>query len=86
MTDVLLGMDLAEILDQIGLDVEIKQALLEREGFLGALLLLTEKVEKAEFSDVELLLKKLGIEAKDLRRAQKETLRWVNDLGKSSDD
>jgi EAL and modified HD-GYP domain-containing signal transduction protein len=86
LTDVLLGMDLNEILDQIGLSEEIKQALLAREGFLGKMLLLTDSLEKAEFDEVERLLAELDIAPKDLRRAQKETLRWVNNLGKSSDE
>ncbi|MFM9913139.1 MAG: EAL and HDOD domain-containing protein [Methylophilaceae bacterium] len=86
LTDVLLGMDLTEILDQIGLSDEIKQALLAKEGFLGNLLLLTDRLEKAEYEAVEILLDELDIAPKDLRHAQKETLRWVNNLGKSSDE
>jgi EAL and modified HD-GYP domain-containing signal transduction protein len=86
LTDVLLGMDLGEILDQIGLSDEIKQALVAREGFLGKMLLLTDKLEKAEFEEVEILLDELDIAPQDLRRAQKETLRWVKNLGKSSEE
>lgn len=86
LSDVLLGMDLAEILEQIGLEEEIVEALISREGFLGELLTLTERLERAEFEEVERLLDELDIAPKDLRHAQKETLRWVNNLGKSSDE
>lgn len=84
LSDVLLGIDLAEILQQIGLEKEIVEALISREGFLGELLTLTERLERAEFEEVERLLDELDIAPKDLRHAQKETLRWVNNLGKSS--
>jgi EAL and modified HD-GYP domain-containing signal transduction protein len=86
LTDVLLGMDLGEILEQIGLSDEVRQALVAHEGFLGNMLVLTEKLEKAEFDEVARLLDELDIAPKDLRHAQKETLRWVNNLGKSSED
>lgn len=83
LTHVLLGMDLVEVLDQIGLDDEIRQALLAHEGFLGRLLTMTEKLEMADFEAVDALLKDMKVAPKDLNRAQQETLAWVHNLGKS---
>lgn len=83
LTHVLLGMDLVEVLDQIGLDDEIRQALLEHEGFLGHLLTMTEKLEIADFEAVDVLLEDMKVAPRDLNRAQQETLAWVHNLGKS---
>ena len=85
LTHVLLGMDLGEVVDQIGLDDEIRKALLERGEFLGKLLSLTEKLELADFEAVDTLLEDLKIAPKDLNRAQKETLAWVHNLGKTTE-
>lgn len=85
LTHVLLGMDLVEVLDQIGLDDEIRQALLDHEGFLGHLLTMTEKLEIADFEAVDVLLEDMKVAPKDLNRAQQETLAWVHNLGKSAE-
>jgi EAL and modified HD-GYP domain-containing signal transduction protein len=85
LTHVLLGMDLVEVLDQIGLDDEIRQALLEREGFFGYLLTMTEKLEIADFEAVDVLLEDMNVAPRDLNRAQRETLAWVHNLGKTAE-
>lgn len=85
LTDVLLGMNLEEVLVQIGLEEDVEKALMTRQGFLGDLLVLTEKMEQSKFEEAETLLKKIGTSSKDLNRTQRETLRWVHDLGRSSD-
>lgn len=85
LTDVLLGMNLEEVLEQIGLGEDVKQALMTRQGFLGDLLVLTEKMEQSNFAEAETMLKKIGTSSRDLNRTQRETLRWVHDLGRSSD-
>ena len=85
LTDVLLGINLEEVLEQIGLEDDVKQALLSHHGFLGDLLVLAEKMEQSKFEEAEAMLKKIGTSSKDLNRTQRETLRWVHDLGRSSD-
>jgi EAL and modified HD-GYP domain-containing signal transduction protein len=85
LTDVLLGMNLQEVLVQIGLEEDVEKALMTRQGFLGDLLVLTEKMEQSKFDEAETLLKKIGTSSKDLNRTQRETLRWVHDLGRSPD-
>ncbi|HEY8084165.1 MAG TPA: diguanylate cyclase, partial [Methylophilaceae bacterium] len=83
LTDVLLGINLEEVLEQIGLEDDVKQALLGHQGFLGDLLVLAEKMEHSKFEEAESLLKKIGTSGRDLNRTQRETLRWVHDLGRS---
>lgn len=85
LTHILLGMDLLQVVEQIGLDDEIRSALLDREGFLGSLLSLTEHIETANFTAAEALLDGLSIAPRDLNRAQMETLEWVHNLGKTTD-
>jgi EAL and modified HD-GYP domain-containing signal transduction protein len=85
LTHILLGMDLSQVIEQIGLDEEIGVALMQREGFLGHLLSLAEDVETAEFKAAEALMDGLNISPRDLNRAQKETLQWVHNLGKTAD-
>jgi EAL and modified HD-GYP domain-containing signal transduction protein len=85
LTDVLLGINLEEVLDQIGLEDDVKQALLNQQGFLGDLLVLAEKMEHSKFEEAEKLLQRIGTSSRDLNRTQRETLRWVHDLGRSSD-
>lgn len=85
LTHILLGMDLLQVVEQIGLDDDVRLALLEREGFLGNLLSLTEHVESAKFEEAEALLDGLSISPRDLNRAQMETLKWVHNLGKAAD-
>lgn len=85
LTHILLGMNLMQVADQIGLDDEVRLALLEREGFLGSLLALTEKVETAEFEAAEELMRTLNVSSRELNKAQMDTLRWVYNIGKSTD-
>jgi EAL and modified HD-GYP domain-containing signal transduction protein len=85
LTDVLLGINLEEVLDQIGLEDDVRQALMTHQGFLGDLLVLAEKMEHSKFEEAEVMLKKIGTSGRDLNRTQRETLRWVHDLGRSSD-
>lgn len=85
LSHVLLGMDLVEVVDKIGLDDEVRQALLDREGFFGKLLSMTEKLEVVDFESVDALLRELDVAPRDLNRAQRETLAWVHNLGKSAD-
>ncbi len=85
LTHILLGMDLLQVVEQIGLDDEIRSALMDKEGFLGNLLSLTEHIETANFAAAETLLDGLSIAPRDLNRAQMETLEWVHNLGKTTD-
>jgi EAL and modified HD-GYP domain-containing signal transduction protein len=52
LTDVLLGMPLDKILKDLNLSKDISEALTNREGLLGKLLLITESMEREELTDV----------------------------------
>ncbi|MDD2335582.1 MAG: EAL domain-containing protein [Geobacteraceae bacterium] len=80
LVDVLLGVPMEEILNQLNLDEEVRLALLERKGVLGSLLLLTEKLENMDFADVALLLNQYHCSQKVLVTAQFEAIDWTNCL------
>lgn len=85
LVDVALGGKMEEVLDQLGLIDEVRNAILKREGFLGRLLLLTEKLEIEDFDAVETLTHELGISPIHLQEAQVAAMQWAANLEKESD-
>lgn len=83
LLDTLLNIPMAEVLEQICLGDDVSQALLAREGSLGRLLLLTEKLEQADFASAETLLEETNLELKHLTDAQVEAIKWTNNLSNS---
>ncbi|MDD2319387.1 MAG: EAL domain-containing protein [Geobacteraceae bacterium] len=80
LIDVLLGIPMPEILNQLNLDEEVRLAILERKGPLGSLLLLTEKLETMDFAEVALLLDQYHCNLAVLVDAQLEAIDWTNCL------
>lgn len=80
LLDTLLGMPLAEIVEQINLAPDVKSALLERHGMLGELLDLAEKLETNDFATAGELLQCSGLSVEQLLQAQMEAMRWANGL------
>ncbi len=80
LADVLFETSLEEILDHLNLTEDIRGALVAREGPLGELLQLVEKLERNEFDSVPGILEKLGLTAERLLSAQMESIGWANGL------
>jgi EAL and modified HD-GYP domain-containing signal transduction protein len=80
LVDVLLEMPMEDIARQLNLSEEVRRALLEREGPLGNLLLLTEKLENLEFDNATLLLERLNVGLEPLLEAQMAAVEWTNGL------
>ncbi|RQW85256.1 MAG: EAL domain-containing protein [Geobacter sp.] len=80
LIDVLFGVPMEEILNQLNLDEEVRLAILERQGALGSLLLLTEKLESMDFGEVTLLLNQYACSQEALVTAQLEAIDWTNCL------
>lgn len=80
LLDTLLGIPMEEITEQINLAPDVKLALLQRQGMLGELLTLTEKLERNDFAAAGELLDASGLQVNDLLQAQMEAMRWANDL------
>lgn len=80
LVDSLFEVSMEEMVRQLNLADDIRQALITREGPLGMILQLTEKLEQAEFAGADLLLKQTDIHLDHLLRAQMETINWTNSL------
>jgi EAL and modified HD-GYP domain-containing signal transduction protein len=80
LIDVLLELPMEEILDQLNLTEDVRLALISREGHLGGLLLLTERLENLHFSNLQKLLDESGCSMEHLLEAQLEAIDWANRL------
>lgn len=80
LLDTLLSIPMEEIVNQISLRDEVRQALLTREGRLGRLLLMNEKLEIGDFEAVNDLLRETGIDLSRLVPAQIEAMSWTNSI------
>jgi c-di-GMP-related signal transduction protein len=70
LTDVLLGMPFDRILKDLNLSKDISEALSCREGLLGKLLWMMERLEKEELTDLPAALKGWGLSLRDLLEIQ----------------
>lgn len=75
--DVLMATPLPELLKSISLPQPVEQALLGREGRLGALLELVCAAESSDFAEVQRLLPGLGIAPGTLSRSQLDAIFWA---------
>jgi EAL and modified HD-GYP domain-containing signal transduction protein len=80
LADVLFETSMEEILDHLNLTEDIRGALISREGPLGDLLKMLEKLEGNEFGAVSKDLEKFGITAEQLLTAQMSSIGWANSL------
>lgn len=83
LVDVLFEVTMEEMVNQLNLNDDIRQALLTREGPLGNLLLVAEKLEEADFHAVGELLGQSELNLDHLFYAQLEAINWVNGMGES---
>ena len=81
LLDTLMGEPLAVILSRMSLQEEVEAALLKREGELGGLLTLCEKVESGDIAAIQEELKVCpGLDMEGLNLAQMEALGWANSI------
>lgn len=76
LLDVLFEAPMSEIIASLNLTFEVSGALLEREGMLGELLTLAEKLEVTDFDAVSSLLVQCDITFDQLLAAQLEAFNW----------
>lgn len=81
LTDALLGMPMAEIVGSLNLGREIRIALLSREGVLGTMLNLCERLEGADFDTANEIAMQLEIPFDAIMEAQDEAIAWANKIG-----
>lgn len=85
LTDALLGMPMAEIVDSLNLGREIRVALLSKDGQLGKMLDLCEKLETADFEGANELAAQLEISIEAIMVAQNEAIAWASKIGETEE-
>lgn len=77
LLDALFNQPLGEIISQISVASEVRQALLERSGKLGAMLTLAECLERNDFHGAQARMVELGLGMDDLMHAQVAAMTWA---------
>lgn len=80
LADVVLQAPLENILEEIGLASDLKEAILSHDGLLGKLLSLAELIENEDFVEARKDIQALGITAADFIGIQLQAMRWTNEL------
>lgn len=80
LLDVLFETPMSEIISNLNLNDDVSTALLTREGYLGGMLTLTEKLEIADFDAVKLLLIECDLSMDQMLAAQLEAFNWRSSL------
>ncbi len=80
LLDVVFGRPLIEVLARLPLPEVVLQAVLDRQGTLGMLLMLAEALEAGEVKQIVSLATTLGLDAAQINQAQWDALRWAEKL------
>lgn len=80
LLDALYETPMEHVVESLNLSEDMADALLRREGQLGMLLLLAERLEKADFVVVQKLLDALSISLDQLLAAQLDAFNWRNSI------
>lgn len=80
LLDVLFEIPMSEIISTLNLNDDVSAALLTREGPLGRILMLTEKLEITDFDEVKLLLNECDVSMDQLLEAQLEAFNWRSSI------
>jgi EAL and modified HD-GYP domain-containing signal transduction protein len=76
LLDILFETPMEEIIASLNLNDDVSLALLKREGQLGKMLMLTEKLEVTDFDAVTVMLGQCGVSLDQLLTAQLEAFNW----------
>lgn len=80
LLDVLFETPMEEIISNLNLNDDVSAALLNREGRLGSMLKLTEKLEVTDFEAVNVMLGECGVSLDQLLTAQLEAFNWRSSI------
>ena len=85
LLDVLLGIEMQQIIDKLGIPDDMSQALLTREGRLGQELRLIEANEKGEIAAIQSILSGLGfLSLSELADIEIQAIEWANRIGEAA--
>ena len=80
LLDVLFETPMEELIANLNLNDDVASALLKREGTLGKMLLLAERLEQTDFDAVMILLGECGVSLDHLLTAQLEAFNWRSSI------
>ena len=86
LLDVLFETPMEEIIANLNLNDDVSSALLKREGKLGRMLMLAEKLEVTDFDAVTVLLVECGVSLDQLLTAQLEAFNWRSSIIHQEED
>jgi EAL and modified HD-GYP domain-containing signal transduction protein len=81
LTDVLLGISMEDLVSKLNLAQDLHEALLKREGMLGAVLFITEKADLDELNDIQDVLKQYKLSVNAVLSAQMDALFEYESIG-----
>ncbi len=82
LLDTLIGIDMQQIVDKLGIPDDMSQALLTRDGRLGLELKLIEANEKGEIAVIQTILSQLGfLGLGELADMEMQSIGWANRIG-----
>ncbi|UCV29346.1 EAL and HDOD domain-containing protein [Ferribacterium limneticum] len=83
----LVSLPIAEIVAPLGLTGNVRDALCDGSGVLGALLHIAESSENGDLGQLTQALAELsGLSPKAINRAQTQALQWANDIGQEKQE
>lgn len=80
LVDALLGRNLADVVPELNIESELRDALLDQSGCLGRLLVLVRHLESMQLEPLEALTAALGMDIPQLQALEQEAFEWVNDM------
>jgi len=78
--DALLDRPLSDLLEELPVAVEIKEALLERPTILGAVYKLAVNYERANWEEVSRLIEQLNLQEQELPLLYGQAVSWTDQL------
>ena len=80
LIDALLQKPMKEAIEPLRLAKDVREALVNRNGALGTLLLLVEKIEQSDYGTIDTLAEKCGLRLGQLFSAEQEAAVWTKQL------
>lgn len=82
LLDTLLGIEMQQIIDKLGIPEDMSQALLTRDGRLGLALKLIEANEKGDIAMIQSVLSHLDfLSLSELADMEMQSIGWANRIG-----
>lgn len=82
LMDAMFSMSIADLLGNLALPDEVRDALLQRKGDLGTMLRIIETIETSHYRTAEFsqLLRQVGLTPADLTEIEIEAIAWSDEL------